>query len=375
MIEADIPIKFLTDNAPMYKREKIKKNKRNQKRQPLPSIKPKDAILKMLNSPNICSKKWIWEQYDRTIMANTLNDAGGDAGLVRIENTEKAIAMSCDVNPRYCHADAKKGAMQAVAECWRNIISMGAKPLAITNCLNFGNPEKPEIMNDFVETIEGIRDASIALDFPVVSGNVSLYNETNGDAIKNTPTIGGVGLVENIGVLDNFGSLNIGDSIYMIGKKGSHLSCSTLEEVYNGESSIDPPEIDLYQEKLNGNGVLELIQEKIITSCHDISDGGMIVTICEMIMMDEKGATINIVDNNKMIGELFGEDQSRYIITISPELESIFEKKMKKRGVKYELIGCITSSQLKINDNIIISSNEIRDAYESLIPSVMNNMA
>ncbi len=375
MIEADIPIKFLTDNAPMYKREKIKKNKRNQKRQPLPSIKPKDAILKMLNSPNICSKKWIWEQYDRTIMANTLNDAGGDAGLVRIENTEKAIAMSCDVNPRYCHADAKKGAMQAVAECWRNIISMGAKPLAITNCLNFGNPEKPEIMNDFVETIEGIRDASIALDFPVVSGNVSLYNETNGDAIKNTPTIGGVGLVENIGVLDNFGSLNIGDSIYMIGKKGSHLSCSTLEEVYNSESSIDPPEIDLYQEKLNGNGVLELIQEKIIASCHDISDGGMIVTICEMIMMDDRGATINIVDNNKMIGELFGEDQSRYIITIAPELESVFEKKMKKRGVKYELIGCITSSQLKINDSIIISNNEIRDAYESLIPSVMNNMA
>ena len=375
MIEADIPIKFLTDNAPMYKREKIKKNKRNQKRQPLPSIKPKDAILKMLNSPNICSKKWIWEQYDRTIMANTLNDAGGDAGLVRIENTEKAIAMSCDVNPRYCHADAKKGAMQAVAECWRNIISMGAKPLAITNCLNFGNPEKPEIMNDFVETIEGIRDASIALDFPVVSGNVSLYNETNGDAIKNTPTIGGVGLVENIGVLDNFGSLNIGDSIYMIGKKGSHLSCSTLEEVYNSESSIDPPEIDLYQEKLNGNGVLELIQEKIIASCHDISDGGMIVTICEMIMMDDRGATINIVDNNKMIGELFGEDQSRYIITIAPELESVFEKKMKKRGVKYELIGCITSSQLKINDSIIISNNEIRDAYESLIPSIMNNMA
>ena len=375
MIEADIPIKFLTDNAPMYKREKIKKNKRKRKLQLLPSIKPKDAILKMLKSPNICSKKWIWEQYDRTIMANTLNDAGGDAGLVRIENTEKAIAMSCDVNPRYCHADAKKGAMQAVAECWRNIISMGAKPLAITNCLNFGNPEKPEIMNDFVETIEGIRDASIALDFPVVSGNVSLYNETNGDAIKNTPTIGGVGLIENIGVLDNFGSLNIGDSIYMIGKKGSHLSCSTLEEVYNSESSIDPPEIDLYQEKQNGNGVLELIQEKIIASCHDISDGGMIVTICEMIMMDDRGATINIVDNNKMIGELFGEDQSRYIITIAPELESVFEKKMKKRGVKYELIGCITSSQLKINDSIIISSNEIRDAYESLIPSIMNNMA
>ena len=375
IIEADIPIKFLTDNAPMYKRKKINKNKRNQKSKPIPSIKIKDAILKLLNSPNLCSKKWVWEQYDRTIMANTLNDAGRDGGIVRIENTEKAIAMSCDVNPRYCHADAKIGAKQAVAECWRNIISMGAKPLAITNCLNFGNPEKPEIMNDFVETIEGIRDASIVLDFPVVSGNVSLYNETNGVAIKNTPTIGGVGLIESIGVLDNFGPLNIGDSIYMIGKKGSHLSCSSLEEVCNGKSSINPPEIDLNQEKLNGTGVLELIQERIITSCHDISDGGMIVAICEMIMMDNRGAAINIVDDNKMIGELFGEDQSRYIITIPPERESIFEKKVKKLGVKYELIGCITSSQLKINDSIVISNNEIRDAYESLIPSIMNNRA
>ena len=375
IIEADIPIKFLTDNAPMYKRKTIKKNKRNLKNQLGPSISPKDAILKLLNSPNICSKKWIWEQYDRTIMANTLNIAGRDAGIVRIENTEKAIAMSCDVNPRYCHADAKKGAEQAVAECWRNIISMGAKPLAITNCLNFGNPEKPEIMGDFVETIDGIRDASIVLDFPVVSGNVSLYNETNGEPIKNTPTIGGVGLIENISALDKFGSLNIGDSIYMIGKKGSHLSCSALEDIYNSKSSNNPPEIDLNQEKLYGDGVLKLIQEKIIASCHDISDGGMIVAICEMILMDNRGAVINIVDDDTIISELFGEDQSRYIITVSPEYENIFEKKMKKLGVIYDKIGCITASQLKINSSIIISNNEIRDAYESLIPSIMNNKA
>ena len=316
IIEADIPIKYLTDNAPMYKRKTISKNKRNHKNQLISDVKVKDAILKLLNSPNICSKKWIWEQYDRTIMANTLNEAGGDAGIVRIENTKKAIAMSCDVTPRYCDADAKKGASQAVAECWRNIISMGAKPLAITNCLNFGNPEKPEIMNDFVKTIDGIRDASIVLDFPVVSGNVSLYNETNGDPIKNTPTIGGVGLIENIDILENFGSLNIDDSIYMLGKKGGHLSCSAFEEVFYNTASNNPPEIDLNQEQRNGEAILSLIQEKIISSCHDISDGGMIVAICEMIMRDNLGATIDMIDDDTMMGQLFGEDQSLSLIHI-----------------------------------------------------------
>ena len=375
IIEADIPIKYLTDNAPMYKRKTISKNKRNHKIQLISDVKVKDAILKLLNSPNICSKKWIWEQYDRTIMANTLNEAGGDAGIVRIENTKKAIAMSCDVTPRYCNADAKKGASQAVAECWRNIISMGAKPLAITNCLNFGNPEKPEIMNDFVKTIDGIRDASIVLDFPVVSGNVSLYNETNGDPIKNTPTIGGVGLIENIDILENFGSLNIDDSIYMLGKKGGHLSCSAFEEVFYNTASNNPPEIDLNQEQRNGEAILSLIQEKIISSCHDISDGGMIVAICEMIMRDSLGATIDMIDDDTMMGQLFGEDQSRYIITISPQYENIFKGKMKKLGIKYELIGRITSSQLKINESIIISSGELRDSYEGLIPSIMNNKA
>ncbi len=375
IIEADIPIKYLTDNAPMYKRKTISKNKRNHKNQLISDVKVKDAILKLLNSPNICSKKWIWEQYDRTIMANTLNEAGGDAGIIRIENTKKAIAMSCDVTPRYCDADAKKGASQAVAECWRNIISMGAKPLAITNCLNFGNPEKPEIMNDFVKTIDGIRDASIVLDFPVVSGNVSLYNETNGDPIKNTPTIGGVGLIENIDILENFGSLNIDDSIYMLGKKGGHLSCSAFEEVFYNTASNNPPEIDLNQEQRNGEAILSLIQEKIISSCHDISDGGMIVAICEMIMRDNLGATIDMIDDDTMMGQLFGEDQSRYIITISPQYENTFKGKMKKLGIKYELIGRITSSQLKINDSIIISNGELRDSYEGLIPSIMNNKA
>ncbi len=373
MIEADIPIKFLTDNAPIYKRETISKNKQNQKNQLSSDIKIKEAILRVLNSANICSKKWIWEQYDRTIMANTLNEAGEDAGIVRIENTEKAIAMSCDVTPRYCDADAKKGAMQAVSECWRNIISMGAKPLAITNCLNFGNPEKPEIMTDFVETINGIRDASIVLDFPVVSGNVSLYNETNGHPIKNTPTIGGVGLIKNIGILEDFGSANVGDSIYMIGKKGSHLDCSTLEEVYNNTSSNNPPEVDLNQEKINGNCVLELIQEKIISSCHDISDGGMIVALCELIIKDEIGATLNKIAEDQLIRQLFGEDQSRYIITIKPRFVSAFENKIKKNGIDYELIGNITSSQLKINDGIIISNSELKNSYESLIPSIMSN--
>ena len=373
IVEADIPIKYLTDNAPMYKREKVSRKRHNLKIPQSSDMDVKDAILKILNTPTVCSKKWIWEQYDRTIMANTLNEAGDDAGLVRIENTEKAIAMSCDVTPRYCDANAKKGAIQAVAECWRNIVSMGARPLAITNCLNFGSPEKPEIMNDFVETIEGIRDASIMLDFPVVSGNVSLYNETNGHPIKNTPTIGGVGLIRNIDIIEKFNTMNIGDSIYLIGERGSHLSCSVLEEIYNNTISNNPPKIDLNEERTNGEGVLQLIEEKIITSCHDISDGGMIVAICEMIMKYNMGAKIKIDEDKTMIAQLFGEDQSRYIITVKPTWKSLFEEKMKNQGINFDLIGNITSSQLKINENIIISNDELTDSYESLIPSIMNN--
>ena len=371
-IEADIPIKYLTDSAPIYKRKVNRKIKFIEYQPKFFDKNIKEIILKVLKSPNICSKKWIWEQYDRTIMANTLSKSGYDAGIVRIGNTNKAISMSCDVNPRYCTVDAKIGATQAVSECWRNIIASGAKPLAITNCLNFGNPEKPEIMSDFVDTITGITEASIVLDYPVVSGNVSLYNETNGSAIKNTPTIGGVGLIENIKFLENFGDPKIGDEILLIGKKGHHLACSTLEEVLQENTSGQPPEINLNLELNTGKTLLSLIQDNTLNACHDISDGGMIIAICEMLMRSKLGATIDISDQT-IIDELFGEDQSRYIVAVSPSDKAQLLSRLKKNNVENHMIGKILKQELKINNNIIISNSELYEAYENTIPSIMNS--
>jgi len=371
-IEADIPIKYLTDSAPIYKRKVNRKIKFIEYQPKFFDKNIKEIILKVLKSPNICSKKWIWEQYDRTIMANTLSKSGYDAGIVRIGNTNKAISMSCDVNPRYCTVDAKIGATQAVSECWRNIIASGAKPLAITNCLNFGNPEKPEIMSDFVDTITGITEASIVLDYPVVSGNVSLYNETNGSAIKNTPTIGGVGLIENIKFLENFGDPKIGDEILLIGKKGHHLACSTLEEVLQENTSGQPPEINLNLELNTGKTLLSLIQDNTLNACHDISDGGMIIAICEMLMRSKLGATIDISDQT-IIEELFGEDQSRYIVAVSPSDKAQLLSRLKKNNVENHMIGKILKQELKINNNIIISNSELYEAYENTIPSIMNS--
>jgi len=371
-VEANIPITYLTDSAPIYKRD-ASPRKQKQKSSLIinQDINIKDAILKLLNSPNICSKKWIWEQYDRSIMANTLNPAGDDAGIVRIEGTKKAIAMSSDVNPKYCTADAMKGAKQAVAECWRNIISMGAEPLAITNCLNFGNPEKPEIMYDFVKTIEGITEASKELNFPVVSGNVSLYNETNGKAINNTPTIGGVGLINDISFLEKFGSITEGDQVFLIGNKGKNLSCSAFEEVIMGRNTEDPPDVNLKTEKINGEIVKKLINDQLLSSCHDISDGGLIISICELLIKSNIGADINIANNGDILEELFAENQSRYIVSVSSSNQDKMFEILNNASIEYYHLGNITGNELKVNDKIVISLRELTEAFENLIPELM----
>ena len=371
-VEANIPITYLTDSAPIYKRD-ASPRKQKQKSSLIinQDINIKDAILKLLNSPNICSKKWIWEQYDRSIMANTLNPAGDDAGIVRIEGTKKAIAMSSDVNPKYCTADAMKGAKQAVAECWRNIISMGAEPLAITNCLNFGNPEKPEIMYDFVKTIEGITEASKELNFPVVSGNVSLYNETNGKAINNTPTIGGVGLINDISFLEKFGSITEGDQVFLIGNTGKNLSCSAFEEVIMGRNTEDPPDVNLKTEKINGEIVKKLINDQLLSSCHDISDGGLIISICELLIKSNIGADINIANNGDILEELFAENQSRYIVSVSSSNQDKMFEILNNASIEYYRLGNITGNELKVDDKIVISLKELTEAFENLIPELM----
>jgi phosphoribosylformylglycinamidine synthase II len=379
-VEANIPICSLADDAPMYvrpiKTRKVDKNLTPQKT----NISFKEIILKILNSPNICSKKWVWEQYDRTIMANTIDKPGGNAGIVRIEGTDKALSLSCDVTPRYCHANAYEGAKQAVAECWRNIVSTGAKPIAITNCLNFGNPEKPIIMGDFVSTINGIRDASITLDFPVVSGNVSLYNETDSVAIKPTPTIGGLGIIEDLKNLSTIHTQKDGDIIILIGGNGKHLGRSIFREVIFNAEDGDAPSVNLNNELNNGNLILNLIKNKFVNSVHDISDGGLIVTIAEMIISSNIGAKItfqnNLInstsDHEKLYEEMFGEDQSRYVITVSSDKVQDTINQCTKYEVSANIIGNVQKNNLEIDGLVTISNNELIDSYESVLPSMMN---
>ncbi len=242
------------------------------------------ALESLMGSPHLCSRRWIWEQYDHMVMGDTIERPGGDAGVVRIHGTQKALAISCDVTPRYCAADPTEGAKQAVAECWRNLTAVGADPLAITDCLNFGNPERPEIMGEFVGAVEGMAEACRALAFPVVSGNVSLYNETNGVAIPPTPAVGGVGLIPDIAKIARIGLTQDGDALILIGAEGGHLGQSLYQELAQGKNDGAPPPVDLDAELRAGNFVRGLIRDGAVSAVHDISDGGLLVAIAEMAL-------------------------------------------------------------------------------------------
>ncbi len=310
----------------------------------------------LIQTPDLASKKWIYEQYDSQVMNDTLYTRG-DAAVVRVHGTKKALAISTDCTPRYVEADPFEGAKQAVAETYRNISAVGGKPLAITNCLNFGNPQKPEIMGQIVRAINGINAACIALDYPVVSGNVSLYNETDGKAIQPTPAIGGVGLLKDLTqrCSANFKSLN--DEIFVIGKTAGHVGSSLYErEILKIENRNQPPQVDLVEEKKNGEFVRELIASNVINACHDISDGGLLVALFEMcaenltcnIDIVELKALTNIDDNELF----FGEDQSRYVVALDPSLSSAFNKKAKDSNVAIFKIGTVIKDKIKITTTL-----------------------
>lgn len=258
----------------------------------------------LLQVPDLASKKWIYEQYDSQVMNDTIYTRG-DAAIVRVNGTKKALAMTVDCTPRYVEADAFEGAKQAVAETYRNISAVGAKPLAITNCLNFGNPQKPEIMGQIVRAINGITEACKALDYPVVSGNVSLYNETDGKAIQPTPAIGGVGLLKDATARCDAKFKMIGDEIFVIGKTAGHISCSLFErEILKIENKKNPPKVDLTLERKNGEFVRDLISSGTINACHDVADGGLLVSLFEMSNKN-LGCNIDITDlkNENLIDE------------------------------------------------------------------------
>ena len=275
-------------------------------------------LLKLMASPDIASRRWIWEQYDNKVGGDTVQPPGGDAAVVRIHGTHKALAMSTDCTPRYCYADPYEGGKQAVAECYRNLSAVGATPLAITNCLNFANPQRPEIMSQIVGCLDGMADACRAFDFPIVSGNVSLYNESKatggGSAILPTPAIGGIGLLQDWSKAVGIGFKSEGETIWLLGGHGSTLGQSIWLREVRGLEAGSPPSVDLVKERAAGSLVRQLVSDGIATAVHDISDGGLIVAVAEMGLAGAMGAELDPLST----AQAFGEDQGRYLITTAP---------------------------------------------------------
>ena len=361
-IEGEIPIEALATQAPIYDRKWIKKKLPNKKvdLKKLKKIKIEDALIKILSSPNHSNKSWITDQYDQMVMCDTAQKSGADAAIIRIHGKEKAIAVSVDSSANYCKAHPVTGGKQIVCENWRNLISVGAKPIAITNCLNFGNPENPEIMGEFAECLQGIKESCEFLNYPVVSGNVSFYNGTNKKNISPTPVIGGVGLIQTLVKPINHKFKKNNSAVILVGKTFGHLEQSTFyEEVYNIIEGR-PPEINLINEKNNGQSILEIIKNNLTYSVHDVASGGLLVALAEMSMGTDYGVLINRPKKlTNLFKYFFGEDQSRYILEIgSDNLEKV-EKILKKNNVFYENIGITQNNYLEIENEIKLDIKEL----------------
>lgn len=379
---ANLPIKELGDQAPEYDRPWVEPAKRAPlAADDIPQADVADALLKMLGGPDLSSRRWVWEQYDTLIQGNSLQIPGGDAGVVRVDgHATKALAFSSDVTPRYCEADPYEGGKQAVAECWRNLTATGSLPLAATDNLNFGNPERPEIMGQFAKAVTGIGDACRALDFPIVSGNVSLYNETNGQGILPTPTIGGVGLIDDWSKMAKVGFAAEGEVILLIGGPagwGSHLAQSIYMRDIHNRSDGPPPPVDLAHEKKVGDFVRKLIRSGAATAVHDLSDGGLAVALAEMAMASGIGATVPGLGDSNPIPVFFGEDQGRYLVTVkfggqSEELQALWNE-AKALGIFAPWIGNTGGSELKLGSTRAISIKDLKAAHESWFPRFMGN--
>ncbi len=372
---ADLPIKDLGDEAPEYDRPWRETGSYS----PLAASQidePEDygeVLLQLVGSPNNSSRRWVYEQYDTLIQGNSLQLPGGDAGVVRVDgHASKALAFSSDVTPRYCEADPFEGGKQAVAECWRNLTATGAQPLAATDNLNFGNPERPEIMGQLVQAIQGIGEACKALGFPIVSGNVSLYNETNGEAILPTPTIAGVGLIADWSVMARVGGARQGDAVVLFGGAGTHLGQSVFMRDWLGQTDGPPPPVDLFMEKRNGDFVRSAIGNGQFSACHDISDGGLALCLAEMCLASDLGMDIALdLQTGPLHARLFGEDQGRYVATIAPDLANFVCINAEAAGVPFQRLGIVNGDRLTISDALSISVGELRASHESWFPDYM----
>jgi phosphoribosylformylglycinamidine synthase len=376
-VVCDIPLAPLADEAPLYDRPHAEPKKPAPLGEVPESTDIGADLLKLIAGPDLASRRWIWEQYDNQVGADTLAGPGGDAAVVRVHGKKKALAITTDTTPRYCFADPYEGGKQAVAEAYRNLSAVGAKPLAITNCLNFANPQRPEIMAQLVGCIEGMAAACRALDFPVVSGNVSLYNESKatggGSAILPTPAIGGVGLMEDYSKRATIAFKAEGEAIYLIGAEAwatphsqrGHLGQSLWLREIHGREEGPPPHVDLTLERNSGEFIRELIAAGLVSSVHDVADGGLAVALAEMALSSGFGAEVSGHEAYSQAAWWFGEDQGRYVVTV-PDLDA-FQRQIAK-GTRNEdtassgirRIGTVTGDAL-----FGIALGELRAVHES----------
>ena len=372
-IVADMPVTALSDEAPLYERPFSTRPPATGTPSFDASRPVMDSLSKILAAPDMCSRRWVWEQYDYTVMADTVQIPGGDAAVVRVHNTNKGLAITTDVTPRYCKADPYEGAKQAVAEAWRNITAVGAKPLAVTDNLNFGNPQKPEIMGEIVSGIDGIGAACRALDFPVVGGNCSLYNETNGEGILPTPAIGGVGLMADVHRMASVAFKREGDAIILVGDTKGHLGQSIYLREVEGREEGPCPLVDLAAEKRDGDFVRKLIEDGRVDTVHDVSDGGLLVAVAEMAMAGNIGADIGVAGTADSIPFFFGEDQGRYILTATPDVADQIEGELRHAGIVHAIIGkTIPDKILRVEREGEVALSVLKAAHEGWFPNYMS---
>ncbi|MGQ0665125.1 MAG: phosphoribosylformylglycinamidine synthase subunit PurL [Pseudomonadota bacterium] len=371
-LEAELPLAPMVREAPEYDRP-WHPSPRRPAAEPasVPAHEPGAALKRLMSSPDLASKRWIWEQYDYLVRGHTIQRPGGDAAVVRVPGTGKALALVTDCTPRYCQADPETGGAQAVAESWRNLTAVGARPLAITDNLNFGNPERPEIMGQLVGAVAGMRRACLALDYPVVSGNVSLYNETQGRAILPTPVVGGVGLIEDARKTVDLAFKRPGEVILLIGATAGWLGASLYLSVLCGREDGRPPPVDLAAERRNGDFVRALIRDGRVSACHDLGDGGLLVGLAEMALAGDCGCDLAPPRSELPLhAVLFGEDQARYVVA-TPAPAPILAAAA-GADVPIAAIGTTESGRaLTLGTRPLISLEELRAAHEGWFPGFM----
>jgi len=377
-VVADMPVTSLSDAAPVYERPFVKRTPMTGEPGFDASRPVMDSLVRIMGTPDMCSKRWVWEQYDYTVMADSVQRPGGDAAVVRVHGTNKGLACTTDVTPRYCRADPYEGAKQAVAEAWRNITAVGGVPMAVTDCLNFSNPEKPEAMGEIVAGIEGLGEACRALAFPIVSGNCSLYNETQGEGILPTPCIGGVGLLKDVNRMASLAYKREGDAIIVIGETGGHLGQSVyIREIEGKEEGACPP-VDLALEKKNGDFVRTLVESGTVDTVHDVSDGGLLVAIAEMALAGGIGATLRMnYEHDRFIPVFFGEDQARYVIAVPEKAADAVIARARKADIYARHLG-YTGARSDGGEPVLqgvglppVTLARLRAAHERWLPEYM----